>query len=316
MRKELVFKKTEHACFISLLNNDISIADSSDFVGTYAVRDGKNYVCGVNELILPSTYVNGWGDNFDTLTKDGFDYGEEMFIFHYDSQQDKFFKVNPGFILKQTSELTPTLSMTFAPLAMYLVISPSIGEEITLEIDEELTRVELTGSVSTEPIKVAGFDSVQLSYTAINTTQPQFFVALGNGTIVGDKYMFASSDTNVVINIVASDIFTNELLTSQIKFTIDQSIGSSTIFENNDYFLYVKTDKLICKSKDNMIIGRMYSDVGKLFRSIMLRPNTETIVIPNSYPNYKGRVFVYVYDVWKNGKKITTEPISNHIKFI
>lgn len=303
MKKELVYVNSGNPAFATILANSISLADTDDYVGFYAERDGKKYCFGSHDMMLPNSLVVAFGDDQTTPEPDNFNYGEEMHLFMYDAQTDKFYDIIPGMILKPNPDnmyqYVQVDTMKFYPLSLYSVVGASLGKEITLEINNELTQVVLEPVNHTTPIKSNGDEKIAIEYSAKNVTDPMFFVALGSGYVkkIGllqiPYYFFTPSDKNVIINIVANDIFSQQLITKQVKFVLDQSAESNIVWENDYGFLYTDADTLKFKAKQELVVEILRKDSGTWKRTVYGKVNKDAVkpVVNGNLPRWKGAEF-------------------------
>ena len=311
MRKELLTVNTGNPAFAVIMDNQLSVADTTDFVGFYATRDGKNYNFGTHGLMIPNSIVTGFGDDNTTTTHEGFEYNEEMKVWFYDSQSDKFFDVKPGVVINDYTNTTID-KMVFQPISLYKIINATLGEEITLEVDPVLTEVKLTGIDYPDVIKPGSNEAIKLVYIAKNVTEPQFFVSVGKGVVKDNLYIFAPTDTNVVINIVASNVFTGELLTTQIKFTLDTAITSNAVFEDDAVLFYPSSDKLIMKAKKQLVFRLYRKDAGVLKQMVggPIKEGVTKVIIPGNYQrSWMGQECTINYWVYEGNKLLNKEPI-------
>ncbi len=247
MKKEVAFYNTKDPkpSFVILQGIEINV---DDYVGSY---DDLMLCRGSKKLDSSTLIIPAHADTWDNTKKQGFELGESIKMFYYNSLEDKAYQLLGDYFRYET--MTKVSEMEYAPLSLYLMLNPMLGSEITLNIDEELTEEVL--SINPIPnLKVGDPKLIEIDFTAQNIENLQFNVMQGTGKVYKQrhfpmKWVYEASVDDVEVSIQASGtgVFSDELITSLVSFNVEKE-QSEGIYSNDHFSLIESDGQLVLKS--------------------------------------------------------------------
>jgi len=226
-----------------------------DYLGTYG-EQGYSYGTFPVTDITKRQYFAGYADDGTTLKVEGFQYGEVMYVFHYDSETDKFYQLTGKYyndVKEQYVDNLKCYGMDINRLSNIVV-----GDEITLKVDADLAKVVFEFKDYESPVLVGDKKSIKINYLFKNTSKPKFTILKGKGRIIGDYYLYHTSDEVVKIKGEAASNFTEQVLIDTLSFIIDRTIASNSIYEDSELIVFIKDKAVYFKGKADYMVFELY----------------------------------------------------------
>jgi len=229
---------------------------------------------------LPS-YVVAYGNDPTEKTKTGFDYNEPILFFQYDADDNKYYNLIPETITSILNNNSVTAK--FAPLNLLKVSGFERSNEITLNIDIELSKIVLKISCIDE-WKTGDDSDILFNVNLQNISNLVVSKSLGKGELKKGtfyknnrgyhyKYTVQPDDVSIVINAAGTNTFSGEIVTAKkiILIKHDAVDTPNLIYENRFFTLYKRDGNVYGKAKASKVAieikrnGR-YGSYGKSFQ--------------------------------------------------
>lgn len=209
---QLLYHKTQPApAFISVSGLSIDFIDTQDYIFTYTADS----ICAGSYKVFgdPCFVIASGKDQWSP----GFSYREQINIGIYDSQSNKFYKIEG----KTKDWNNNTVQPFYMALNMLRFEITNTGDEMTLKVDSALSASELKYTRMNKIIDVYKDANLFFNVVSKNMTDVQTSVVQGGGTVevvdrwikdhfVNSLYKAVDTDEIVVIKTTGQDVFTGE----------------------------------------------------------------------------------------------------------
>ena len=246
MNKELAFTRTQYY-LISAVQNTTNISSNlNDYIGAYTNRDGINYCFGSVPIHTDNVALIMYGDEEDAQ---GFYRNEIVNLFFYNSEQNKYYKLNGTYLNYSNSQYVDNIEFIHGSIYIIAISeNNAIGDEIQLTSTADVTLsidcVDECDLKSNDTIKI------KLIYNNIDNPKLYFF---GDGILTNDKYFYyykpSFSDSKVVLLTTGIDVFSEKQVLYTKEINIFNSTNNNVYFENEDLIIYNDLEQLMFKPK-------------------------------------------------------------------